>query len=208
MIALVLAGGDLSPNPRLRRLAKEASLVIAADSGLAHASGLGLSPDLIVGDFDSADPEDLRHHPKALRVRHPTQKDQLDLELAAEEAINQGASSLRMMGVVGSRLDQSLGGLLIAARLHKERIPTTVHTSDTDVHFVNADEAIRPTRPAGTRFSLLSLSGTSTVSVRGAYYPLKDHPLPFGVGHGISNISTGALEVRVKAGLVSLLLQE
>ena len=52
MIALVLAGGDLTPNARLRHLAKEASLVIAADSGLTHASALGVSPDLIVGDLN------------------------------------------------------------------------------------------------------------------------------------------------------------
>jgi len=170
--------------------------------------GLGVSPDLIVGDFDSVAPADLQRYPKTPCARHPTQKDQLDLELAAEEAINRGASHLRLMGVIGSRLDQSLGGLLIAARLHGDRIPTTVHTIDTDVHFIGNDEVLRPTRPAGTRFSLLSLSGKSTVSIRGAYYPMENHLLPFGVGQGISNMSTDSLEVHVKKGLVVLLLQE
>ncbi|MCH2666553.1 MAG: thiamine diphosphokinase [Deinococcales bacterium] len=208
MIALVLAGGDLTPNARLRHLAKEASLVIAADSGLTHASTLGVSPDLIVGDFDSVTPQDLQRYPNTPHSRHPTQKNDLDLELAAKEALNLGASHLRLMGVIGSRLDQSLGGLLIAAKLHKERVPTTVHTIDTDVHFISQNESLRPTRPAGTLFSVLSLSPKSAISIRGANYPLDNHLLAFGVGQGISNLSTSGLEVHVKEGLVALLLQD
>ena len=208
MIALVLAGGDLTPNARLRHLAKEASLVIAADSGLTHASALGVSPDLIVGDFDSVTPQDLQRYPNTPHSRHPTQKNDLALELAAKEALNLGASHLRLMGVIGSRLDQSLGGLLIAAKLHKERVPTTVHTINTDVHFISQNESLRPTRPAGTLFSVLSLSPKSTISIRGANYPLDNHSLAFGVGQGISNLSTSGLEVHVKEGLVALLLQD
>ena len=208
MIGLVLGGADFPPNTKLRRLAKEASLVIAADSGLAHASGLGVSPDLIVGDFDSVKAQDLERYPDTPRCQHPTGKDELDLELAAKAAIKLGASRLRLMGVVGSRLDQSLGGLLIAAKLHKERVPTTVHTIDTDVHFLSKNEALRPIRPAGTQFSVLSLSHKSTISIQGADYTLKDHPLQFGVGQCISNGTTDHLQIHVEAGLVILLLRD
>ena len=52
---LIISGGDFSPLPEeLRRSA----YVIACDRGWQYARRLGLTPDLVVGDFDSAPPPD------------------------------------------------------------------------------------------------------------------------------------------------------
>ena len=53
-VALVFAGGDPPTAGALRNLPTP-DLVIAADSGLEHASAAGYSADLVVGDLDSAD---------------------------------------------------------------------------------------------------------------------------------------------------------
>ncbi|MGH8979215.1 MAG: thiamine diphosphokinase, partial [Acidimicrobiia bacterium] len=52
--ALVLAGGD-PVDAGLRNVLPDAAFVVAADSGLHLAEGLGLKVDRIVGDLDSAD---------------------------------------------------------------------------------------------------------------------------------------------------------
>jgi len=54
----LLLGGDLVRTPLLDRQVA-GSRVIAADSGIRHAESLGVTPEMWVGDFDSA-PADLR----------------------------------------------------------------------------------------------------------------------------------------------------
>ena len=124
---MVLAGGELTITPQVQRLAAEASLVIAADSGLRHARGLGLTPDLIVGDFDSVAEDDLNAFPTVPRQVHSPDKDQLDLELAIDEARERGVRRLAILGALGGRFDQSLAALLIAARLCRKDLVLSLH---------------------------------------------------------------------------------
>lgn len=207
MKAVILAGGTLEVTPRLARLASGADLVVAADGGLRHAAPLGLEPHAVVGDFDSVSRADLARYPRAQRVRYPTRKDELDLELAASWAVGCGAAQLLLLGAFGSRLDQTLAALLFGARLRRAGLGVTLHTGIQEAHPLVAGDALAPDLPPGTRFSLLSLEGTAVVTVGGAEYPLDRAELPFGVGLGISNWSTGGTRVRVERGLVVLIVE-
>ncbi|UCH26380.1 MAG: thiamine diphosphokinase, partial [Trueperaceae bacterium] len=131
MKAVVLAGGFLKVDPRLKRFCREASLVIAADSGLRHAAPLDITPDLITGDFDSVADDDLATFAHVAKEPHPADKDQLDLELALEAALARGALSVRVLGALGGRFDQTLATLLIAARLRREGTDISLHTGTT-----------------------------------------------------------------------------
>ena len=74
-VCYVVGAGDfhprgLTPGP--------GDLVIAADGGFAALKGLGLTPDLVVGDFDS-----LGHvpdHPHVVTL--PVEKDDTDMQSA------------------------------------------------------------------------------------------------------------------------------
>ena len=94
MHALVIAGGD-APAPLDATLAS-APLVVAADSGVGHALALGLTVDLVIGDLDSAVPDDVARAAAAgARVhRFPADKDATDLELALDAARTFGATSV------------------------------------------------------------------------------------------------------------------
>ena len=110
--ALILAAGDLIITPRVRALAGETSLVVAADGGARHAVTLGLTLTQWVGDFDSSDGIIL----DAPRQTFPTEKDSTDLELAVLAAKNLGATSATILGAFGGRFDHALGIALLAAR--------------------------------------------------------------------------------------------
>src|SRR5688572_20257234 len=86
-VALVFAGGDPLPEGISERLPADA-FVIAADSGLRYAQLLGRRVDLVVGDFDSVDPDDLAaaEASGAAVERHAAAKDATDLELALDAA--------------------------------------------------------------------------------------------------------------------------
>lgn len=206
MKAVILAGSAVVPTEALSARCRGADLVVAADGGVRHAGPLGLRPNLIVGDFDSATPEELAPFWAVPRRTHPPRKDLLDLELAAAEAVRRGASELLLVGALGGRFDQSLAALFIAMRL-RERLDVSLHSGWSEVYALLAGDHLTLALPEGQRFSVLSLE-PSRLSLAGASYPLTRAALPFGVGLGVSNeVATSPLEVTLHEGRAFLVLE-
>ncbi|MBQ7015836.1 MAG: thiamine diphosphokinase, partial [Firmicutes bacterium] len=61
---LVILGGQIYETALLKKLLSELDFdrVIAADSGLNWAYRLGILPDQMLGDFDSAEPEVVEYY--------------------------------------------------------------------------------------------------------------------------------------------------
>lgn len=205
--AVVLAGGPARGVDRLRAALHGADLVIAADGGIALADALGVTPDLWVGDFDSVNDDQRRAHRDIPHEDHPIDKDELDLELAIRAARLRGARELRLLGVFGGRLDQTLAALLGAARLRDEGVTSWLAGDDHEAFVLGAGDAVTLDLPPGTVFSLLSLRQDAVVDVRGARFELTAARLPFGVGLGVSNRAVDGPSVTVHAGTVALLIE-
>lgn len=205
--ALILAGGDLTPTPALLEAARLSELIIAADSGLRHTRVLGVTPDVIVGDFDSVSERDLASYPSVPQVRYPVDKDQLDLEIAIDYALERGAGQLYLAGVLGGRLDQLLAALLIAAGLRERGVAVSLHGSHQDVYLLS-EETITLVLAPMTLFSVLSLHAKAVLTIKNARYPLKNATLQYGTGLGVSNRTTELpLLVHVEKGLVALIIE-
>ena len=206
MKALVLAGSDITVTDALQDLCKDADFVVAADSGIRHADVLDVTPDLIVGDFDSATSTDLERYPNVPRQTYPVRKDLLDLELALDEATARGATDLVIVGALGGRLDQTLAALFIAAR-YREDYRVMLHSGYSAAYPLRTGNVLELNVQAGLTFSVLSLSPVSRLSLVGSSYPLTQTELPFGVGLGVSNETTVApLTVTLHEGSALLLL--
>ena len=83
--------------------------VYCADGGLRHMEPLGLAPDLILGDLDSADPSLINRFQNngAQFERYPAEKDYTDTELAVERAAGDGCDTLLIFGALGARIDHT-----------------------------------------------------------------------------------------------------
>ena len=83
--------------------------VICADGGYDTALQYGIRPDLIIGDFDSAEtapPEDIRV------LKLPVQKDETDTMSAAMVGFKLGYTSFVLVGCLGGdRFDHSVANL-------------------------------------------------------------------------------------------------
>jgi thiamine pyrophosphokinase len=207
MKAVILAGGELTLRPSVEDLAKQAEYIVAADSGLRHAVTLEIKPHVIVGDFDSVPPEILQQFPDVPKKSYSRHKDLLDLEIALGVVLEQGATEIAMLGTVGGRFDQSLASLFIATRFRREGIIMSLH-GEQDIYLLLAPESKRYILPEGQRFSLLSLSNKSVITLTNAAYPLNEFPLEYGVGLGISNeVKASPLTVNLHEGLSVLVLE-
>lgn len=211
--AAVLAGGPAPVTARLRQALAGVDLVVAADAGVGLADALGLAPDLWVGDFDSASDAQRQRHAGLPRRQHPRDKDELDLELAIDAALGEGATELVLAGVFGGRLDQTLAALLIGTRLRAEGVAVRLFGGSHECHPLAAGDEAALDLPDGTVFSLLSLEGEAVVDVRGARFELSEARLPFGMGLGVSNraarsrAEARAPLLRVRAGKVAAVVE-
>ena len=196
----ILLGGDLVATPRLSRQIAGAR-VIAADSGMRHAAGLGLTPELWTGDFDSVE-EGLRaHHAGVPMEIFPPEKDQTDGEIAAEAALKRGARELVLVGAFGGeRADHAYLHLAASLRLAERGIACLL-TSGTQ-----EGAPLLPGRDTafdfddGTLFSVLAFSDLEGLTLSGAKWPLQDRFVPFGSSLTLSNEVRGRLTARLGRG--------
>ncbi len=85
---------------------EENDYIIAADGGLRHLSAIGLTPNAILGDFDS-----LGYTPENATV-FPVEKDDTDAMLAVRQALSMGFREIYLYGALdGPRLDHTIANL-------------------------------------------------------------------------------------------------
>ena len=114
---LILANGILPDLEAARRLIQPRDLIICADGGARHAVALGLTPDTLIGDLDSLeDVERAGMLAAHVEVRqYPQDKDQTDLELALNCALEHESAAIVVVGALGARLDHTLGNISLLA---------------------------------------------------------------------------------------------
>jgi thiamine pyrophosphokinase len=206
--AIVFAAASLAPTPRLRsRLASlQSPHVIAADAGAATALDFGLTPDMVIGDFDSLDPATLRR----LEAQHvpihtyPRDKDATDGQLAIERALDLAPDALYLLGYLGGpRLDQLLANIMLLTHVN---IPAVLLDERNECRLVRAP-ADSTWQPEPTEvISLIPLTDeVQGVFTEGLRWPLTGDTLRRGDTRGVSNEPTGNYaRVRIASGLLLL----
>lgn len=170
----------------------EDAYVIAADSGLDHAVGLGVRVDLVVGDMDSVATAVLaaaKAQGTAVE-RHPVAKDATDLELALDLALAREPRRITVVGGDAGRLDHLLGtvGLLGSARYGG--VPVEAWLGRAFVVVVREEVTLHG-RPADIVTLLPAHGHAYGVTTSGLVYPLVDEDLVAGTTRGVSNVLVG-----------------
>ena len=202
-VVVAVAGGDPVPSHVAASLPRDAH-VIAADSGLHVALALGMTVDLVVGDLDSVDPRTLATaRESGVEVReHPAAKNQTDLALAMDAAVDHGAERLVVVGGHGGRLDHLLANALLLAAPAYAGLDVVGRMGDATVHVVRS--AVELSGTPGELVSLLPVHGPArAVTTDGLLYPLVGEDLPIGSSRGVSNeYARPDARVTVQAGVL------
>ena len=204
MRAVIVASGEFDASDAAWLAG--ADLVVAADGGANTLERLGRRPDLLIGDMDSIEPALVGRleSTDARIVRHPTDKDASDTELAVDAAIEAGATEIVLLGAMrGDRLDHALANLLLLAGARPAgREVRAVHGA-TRVRAVRGGASIALEGEIGDQVSLLPIGEATGVTTTALRWPLVGATLPMGTSRGISNVIDGpAAAVRLDGGML------
>ena len=155
LLAVVFLDGDYGDPSWYRVLAARADILLAADGGAAFLAAEDITPQAVVGDFDSLDEAvaGILEDQGVELVRHPVRKDVTDGELAVEEALRRGAGEVVLAGATGA-LDHTLGHLAILRRLAASGIAARLVAPDLAVTVLVAPAEVVLAAPAGVRVSV------------------------------------------------------
>ena len=197
-LCVIVSGGEYCELPDELR---GADCVIACDRGWQYAEKLGLSPDLVVGDFDSAPPPAMG----APVRRVPTRKDDTDTMLAVRHALEQGWRDVAICCAFGGRLDHTLANLQSGAYIAAHGGRARLLGADTDARIFADGEETFPRRE-GWSLSVFALSDSCAgVTIRGTKYECEDAALTNAFPLGVSNV-WAAEEAAVRVGRGTLLV--
>ena len=176
--------------------------VIAADRGLDYCLAAGITPELAVGDFDSAESK----IPEGIEcVRVSPIKDDTDAALAADIAIERGYREIRFLCALGGRLDHTLGNISLLYYLKKKGIVGKLLSEDTEVFLLMNESAKIPNNNGF--MSVFAYECPLEISITGAKYPLDHASLTNDVTLGVSNeIISDYAELTVHKGAALIVL--
>lgn len=179
---VIVGGADIGRYDRVRVHLREDDFYICCDSGLRHREGLGIAPNLIVGDFDSYENPRLN----AETIVLPCEKDDTDTVFAVKEALRRGFEDFLLVGVIGGRLDHTLGNVSILLMLDGQGKRAAAVDDFSEFEIISSKPAFIPDRYAF--FSLLNISGTARgIVIKNAKYPLDGAEISCEYQYGISN---------------------
>lgn len=179
---IIVGGADINNYSFIREKLCDNDYVVFCDSGLKHLKNLQVQPSLIVGDFDSHE----NPHLDVETIVLPCEKDDTDTVYAVKEAISRGFDNFLLIGVVGARLDHTLGNVSILLYLDSLGKNGCIIDDYSEMEIVS-DKPIYITDDYSF-FSLLNITGCAKgITITGAKYPLAGAEISCEYQYGVSN---------------------
>ena len=169
---VIVGGVKINNTDQIKKYIDETDFVIACDSGIESCKDIGVTPNLIVGDFDSHKKPDTDIEIITL----PTAKDDTDTMFATKEAVKRGFSEVVLLGVVGDRIDHTLANVYILSYLQDEGVNGMIVDNFSEMLIISENgQNISRISDNYSFFSLLCLEGkVEGVTIKNAKFPLEN----------------------------------
>ena len=150
--------------------------VIGVDKGLEALEQLEIEPDLIIGDFDSAN--------EGIRAKYMT-----DTHVAISEAGKCGFTHVLLLGATGTRLDHTLGNLDLLFTCLQHGIKAEILDMHNRISIIEKEKIVHAENLYGPYISLLPFSeNVKGITLKGFKYDVCDLSIHKGeTTIGISN---------------------
>ncbi len=202
---LIVTGGTLNDELILSLINENNyDCLLACDSGISFFRRNNISPDIVLGDYDSASTEDvsfIKTLKEALVLTYPPEKDETDTELGIKTAIERGAEYIDITGATGGRIDHELGNIHILGRAANAGVSARIIDDKCRLSFLKAPGtvSIKKSEQYGSFVSLIPFAGAAEgVTLKGFKYPLDNGILNPFESLGLSN------EIEAEDGLIEV----
>lgn len=208
---LIITGGSINKDFARNFInQKKFTNMIAVDGGLKVTDQLGLVPNMIVGDFDTIEPEILAKYKNQEHIemrRFNPVKDFTDTESAIKAAIEIGSEEIFILGGTGSRLDHTLANIQLLQLPLEKRIPAYIINEQNKIMLIDEHTKELVFEQNEDSYPFLSLIPLTEVvegiTISGVKYPLENSTFYLNkmISLGVSNeITSKQAELSVKKG--------
>ena len=198
---VIVGGAGIADYEFVRSYLNEDDYVVYCDCGLKHMDALERRPDLIVGDFDSHENPNLDVETIVL----PTIKNDTDTVFAVKEALGRGFEDFLLLGVVGARLDHTLGNVSILLMLDTMGKKAKIVDDYSEMEIVS--DKIAEVDDFWQYFSLLNITGVAEdITITNAKYEIQDAEIDTDWQYVVSNEPLPGQTTKIKVGNGRLLL--
>lgn len=185
---------------------KEGDLLIAADNGLSYLAKEGITPDLVIGDYDSLEGEGRKvfedfkaAHPEAV-ITLPVEKDDTDTMAACRIGLERGYREFTLLAALGGRLDHTIANIQTLLFLKDHNANGQILDEKLSLRILR-NERVDFTAPSDATFSLFALEHEiHHVSITGMQYELEGADMTDGFPIGCSNHMKAGQKGSVEVG--------
>ncbi|MBP3326514.1 MAG: thiamine diphosphokinase [Coprococcus sp.] len=206
MTYLIISGGTVEQQVMQNTLsAYSFDGIIAVDKGIEACHMLGIQPNLVVGDFDSADDKIVRMYKTCCDfITLNPHKDDTDTEYAITYAIEHDASRIILLGATGTRYDHVISNVGLLKKCVDKEIEAYIIDAHNRISMINRDT--RVFKSEYPYISLLPYDGAVYhVALKGFEYDGEDICLESGTSLGVSNsILSDYADITMKDGYLIL----
>ena len=178
-VAVLIANGKVSKTDYVKKIIDSNDFFISIDAKLENLKELGVRPNLILGDLDSAEIDGLDNQ---IEVVELSDQNKTDLEKSLDYCKEHSIKKVLILGSSGLRDDHSMANILLASS-YSDNLHIELITSFYRIIFVRENTLINaPNAPV----SIISLSTDNKITTTGLKYNLNNEKLK-SFSHGISN---------------------
>ena len=198
----IIAGGDFDG---FFDQINEEDMVIAADKGYVHAKKSGITPTMIIGDFDSA------NQPEGdLVIKLNPIKDYTDTKAALMVGQDWGYDEFIIYGGLGGRESHTFANITNALEFKKKGINVVLKSKYKSFYIVDDKLDYKIKDNEDFYVSIFALSDTvKGVDIKGLYYELNNFDLTNDNALGVSNETCGKdFKIKVKSGYLLVIFED
>ncbi|MFD2443478.1 thiamine diphosphokinase [Bacillus sp. CGMCC 1.16607] len=192
MVINIVAGGPLEYLPDLETYHSDQTTWVGVDRGVFTLLSRGIKPSYAFGDFDSVIKEELMVVEKEVQNlrKFIPEKDETDLELALNWALEQHPFEIRIFGGTGGRLDHFFANvqLLFKGLTTNSECPISIIDNKNIIFLKLPGAHTLPKLHDKKYISFLPFTSTiEKITLKGFKYPLIDRNISVGSTLCISN---------------------
>ncbi|WP_339227651.1 thiamine diphosphokinase [Oceanobacillus sp. FSL K6-2867] len=186
----IVGNGPAGLVPNLDLFKDEIDSWIGADRGAYLIAEHGIPIEYAVGDFDSIDEyeKEVISRNAANMEKHPTEKDETDMEIALNQAYAMNPSKIYLFGVTGGRLDHELINIQLLYVIRNKDIQAVIVDQSNQMEMLSPGIHTIEYQEAYPYISLIPFTNqVEGISLSGFYYPLTNTTITWGSTLCVSN---------------------